>query len=271
MDNSSPDFESLRQTNPYGMEYWSARDLGPLLGYSKWENFQIAINRAKMACEQIGQDIADHFPDVRKMIETGKGAKRQVKDFSLSRFACYLIAQNGDPRKLEIAAAQAYFAVSTRENEVRQIRESQEQRLFLRERVAESNRELAATAEAAGVDSASFGRFENSGYAGLYGGMEPEAIKTHKGIATAEDLLDRIGNTELAANFFRITQAEQKLRVEGIKGEEHAVTAHQQVGQQVRAAISEISGVMPEDLAAEPSIKPLLEQKLRGKKLKEGE
>src|SRR5256885_2212036 len=114
MDTQSPDFESVKQISPYGVDYWSARQLAPLLGYARWENFEIAIKRAKTACEQVGQVAKDHFPDTTKMIQAGKGAQREVSDYSLSRFACYLIAQNGDPRKKEIAAAQAYFAIATR-------------------------------------------------------------------------------------------------------------------------------------------------------------
>jgi hypothetical protein len=148
---------------------WSARELAPLLGYNKWQNFGVAIRRAMTACEQVGQVVADQFTGVSKLIDAGKGAKRPVQDYLLSRFACYLIAQNGDPRKPEIAAAQAYFAISTRQHELAQLLEEQEERLKLRERVSEDNKALASAAYASGVLSQNFGTFQNAGYKGLYG------------------------------------------------------------------------------------------------------
>src|SRR5947209_3812465 len=146
METQSPDFESIKQVSPYQAEYWSARDLAPLLGYSNWQNFEVAIERGKTACSQVGQEIFDHFIDASKTIQTGKGAQREIKDYYLSRFACYLIAQNGDPRKPEIASAQAYFAISTRQHEIHQLFEEQQKRLQLRERVSENNRRLAEAA-----------------------------------------------------------------------------------------------------------------------------
>lgn len=254
---TKPDFESVKQTNPYGIEYWSARQLAPLLGYTKWENFEVAIRRAMTACQQIRQNVADHFPDARKMIQVGNGGQREVKDYTLSRFACYLIAQNGDPRKPEIAAAQAYFAIATRQNELHQLWEEQQKRLELRERVGENNKDLMIAARSAGVLSRNFGLFENAGYRGLYGGLGVDEIKSQKGIAPKEDILDRMGPIELAANDFRVTQIADKLRREGIVGQSKATETHHKVGEAIRNLIDEIGGAMPEDLPAEPSIKPL--------------
>ena len=199
MESQSPDFESIKQISPYQAEYWSARDLAPLLGYTKWQNFEVAVKRARTACEQVGQVVSDHFIAASKMVTIGSGAKREVKDYLLSRFACYLIAQNGDPRKPEIAAAQAYFAVSTRRHEIHQLYEEQQKRLQLRERVSENNRKLAEAAHQAGVLSRSFGEFQNAGYQGLYGGLDVEGIKTRKGLGKSEEVLDRMGRAELAA------------------------------------------------------------------------
>jgi DNA-damage-inducible protein D len=266
VEGHSPDFESIKQTNPYGAEYWSARDLAPLLGYSNWQNFQVAIKRGQTACEQVDQTVSDHFTGASKMVGLGSGAQREVKDYFLSRFACYLIAQNGDPRKPEIAAAQAYFAVSTRKHEVQQLYEEQQKRLQLRERVSENNLKLAEAAHRAGVLSRSFGEFQNAGYEGLYGGLDVEGIKARKGLGKGEEMLDHMGRAELAANDFRITQTEEKLRRERIVGQSRAIATHHEVGQRVREAIQEIGGAMPEDLPPEPSIKPLLSEKRRQRK-----
>ncbi len=160
MEAQSPDFESIKQISPYQAEYWSARDLAPLLGYNKWQNFEVAIQRAMTSCKQVGQTVADHFTDASKMVRLGSDAEREVRDYLLSRFACYLIAQNGDPRKKEIAEAQAYFAISTRKQELAQLLENQEERLRLRERVTENNKALAQAASQAGVLSQNFGVFQ---------------------------------------------------------------------------------------------------------------
>jgi DNA-damage-inducible protein D len=262
----SPDFESIKQISPYQAEYWSARDLAPLLGYNKWQNFEVAIQRAMTACEQVGQISSDHFTEASKAIIGGKGAKQTVKDYLLSRFACYLIAQNGDPRKKEIAEAQTYFAVSTRKQELAQLLEEQEERLKLRERVTENNKALSQAASQAGVLSQNFGVFQNAGYKGLYGGLGVTDIKERKQIDQREDLLDRMGRAELAANDFRITQTEERLRKEGTIGQTNAMDVHHEVGDKVRKAIKDIGGTMPEDLAPEPSIKPLLDAKNRKRK-----
>ena len=263
----APDFESIKNVSPYGQEYWSARDLAPLLGYSSsWQNFETAIRRAKTSCQQVGQEVTDHFNDAVKMVKLGSKAEREVKDYYLSRFACYLIAQNGDPRKPEIAAAQTYFATATREHEIDQLRAEQDKRLELRERVSDSNKTLAEAARRAGVLSTNFGRFNDAGYHGLYGGLGVEDLKAKKGIGVKEDVLDRMGRAELAANEFRITQTEEKLKRERIIGQAKAIETHHSVGQTVRKAIEEIGGTMPEELPAEPTIKPLLAEKKRKQK-----
>lgn len=266
MEAQSPNFESIKQISPYGAEYWSARDLAPLLGYNKWQNFEVAVQRAMTSCQQVGQNLPDHFTAASKVIIGGKGAKQTVKDYLLSRFACYLIAQNGDPRKKEIAEAQAYFAVSTRKQELAQLLEEQEERLKLRERVTENNKALAQAASQAGVLSQNFGVFQNAGYKGLYGELGVADIKERKRLDQREDLLDRMGRAELAANDFRITQTEDRLRKEGTIGQTNAMEVHHEVGKKVRKAIEDIGGTMPEDLAPEPSIKPLLNAKHRTQK-----
>lgn len=266
MEAQSPDFESIKQFSPYQAEYWSARDLAPLLGYNKWQNFEVAIQRAMTSCKQVGQIVPNHFTGVSKMVRLGSAAEREVKDYLLSRFACYLIAQNGDPRKKEIAEAQAYFAISTRKQELAQLLENQEERLKLGERVTENNKALAQAALQAGVLSQNFGVFQNAGYKGLYGELGVADIKEGKQIDQREDLLDRMGRAELAANDFRITQTEERLRREGIIGQTNAMDVHHEVGKKVRNAIQDIGGTMPEDLAPEPSIKPLLNAKHRKRK-----
>jgi DNA-damage-inducible protein D len=263
MNGQSPDFDSIKQISPYGADYWSARDLAPLLGYSKWQNFEVAIQRAMIACEQVGQIIPDHFTDASKVIIVGKGAKQTLKDYLLSRFACYSIAQNGDPRKKQIADAQAYFIISTRENELTHLLIEQEKRLHLRERVSENNKKLAEVASQAGVLSENFGIFQNAGYKGLYGGLGVAEIKEKKQVDQREELLDRMGRAELAANDFRITQTEERLQREGTSGQTEAIETHHKVGKKVRKAIEDIGGTMPENLAAEPSLKPLLDAKHR--------
>src|SRR6266566_9403979 len=240
METQSPNLESIKQTNSYGAESWSARDLMKILGYARWGNFKNAIERAEEACNNIGQSVDSHFLQAGKMINIGSGGQREVKDYLLSRFACYLIAQNGDPRKKEIAEAQAYFAVSTRKQELAQLLENQEERLKLRERVTENNKALAQAASQAGVLSQNFGVFQNAGYKGLYGELGIVDIKERKQINQREDLLDSMGQAELAANDFRITQTEERLRREGTIGQTNAMGVHHEVGKKVRNAIQDM-------------------------------
>jgi len=248
-------FEGLKKTNDHGAEYWSARDLQPNLGYSQWRRFEDAIKRAIVSCEQSGNDPSYHFAGVGKPIVGGKGAVQTVDDYHLSRFACYLIAQNGDPRKAEIALAQKYFAIQTRRQELSEQRAADMERLELRRQTAEEFKALSGAAEQAGVHSRMFGVFHDAGYKGLYGGMGNKAIKTHKGIADSENLMDRMNATELAANQFRMTQTRDKLGREGIHGEQNAIQTHLEVGREVRAAIKRIGGDMPENISAAEPIK----------------
>lgn len=264
--NEKPDFEAIKRFSPYETEYWSARELGNLLGYDSWRNFEAAIKRAMTSCRQTGQNVEEHFVKTNSLVELGSGSNRDLEDYLLSRYACYLIAQNGDPRKLEIALAQQYFIVSTRENELRQLKEDQEKRLQLRERMVEGNKRLAEAAHNAGVLSRNFGAFQNAGYRGLYDELNVEDIKNRKGIGQKEELLDRMGWSELAANDLRAALTEERLKKDGIVGQARASETHHEVGYKIRKAIADIGATMPEDLPAEPSIKPLLQESQRRKR-----
>lgn len=267
VEKGLPDFDSIRHLTSEGGEFWLARELAPLLGYAKWQNFEVAIKRATVALKQINQPVADHITGVSKMIPVGRGAKREVKDYGLTRFACYMIAQNGDPRKAEIATAQAYFATSARENELRELWEEQQMRLHLRERIGQNDQELVEAAYEAGVLPRNFKAFQDAGYEGLYGGLSLEELKAQKNIAAKEEAYDRMGREELAGNDFRITQTSAKLRRDHIIGQAKATQTHREVGETVRKAIEEIGGTMPEELPIEPSLKPMLAEKRRRKKL----
>lgn len=246
-------FEELKQVNDHGAEYWSARGLQPLLGYSQWRRFEDAIKRAQTSCAQSGNDPAYHFAGAGKMIGLGKGGQREVEDYHLSRFACYLIAQNGDPRKPEIAQAQKYFAIQTRRQELSEQLAADVERLELRKQTSEEFKALSGAAQQAGVQRRMFGIFHDAGYKGLYGGLGNEQIKARKGVPAKQQLMDRMNATELAANQFRMTQARDKLAREGIRDQQQAIRTHEQVGQEVRAAIARIGGERPENIpAAEP-------------------
>jgi len=243
-----PGFEDLKKTNDYGAEYWSARELQPLLGYRQWRGFEKAIQKAVTSCEQSGNDPAHHFARARKPIVGGKGAVQQVDDCHLSRFACYLIAQNGDPRKPEIANAQKYFAVQTRRQELSDQAAADLERLELRRQASEEFKALSGAAREAGVQSRLFGVFDDAGYKGLYGGRGVEAIKARKRIPEKEHLMDRMDTTELAANQFRMTQTRDKLARQRVHDQEQAIQTHKEVGREVRAAIQRIGGTLPENL-----------------------
>jgi len=237
-----------------GGEYWMARDIQQILGYSSWENFQKVIKKARMACESAGEDSSNHFHDIVKMVKAGSDAMVPKGDTFLSRYACYLIAMNGESGKSEIGIAQTYFAYQTRKQEISDKLTDAERRLQLRDRVKKANRSLTSIAKSAGVRNYAY--FHNAGYLGLYE-MGLADIKKRKGLHEKEDLLDRAGRTELAANEFRITQAGDKIIRDGINCEREAINTHQQVGQEVRNVIGKIGGKMPEDLPAEEPIKEL--------------
>ncbi len=262
---SGPDFDSIKHLNPYNVEYWEARELQPLLGYqSSWQNFEKVIKKAMVSCEATGNIVADHFNDAIKPIVGGKGAVQRTKDYYLSRLACYLIAMNGDPRKPTIAAAQQYFAVSTRAHEMHQLRQEQETRIQIRLQVVEGNKSLSEAAAQVGVRSESFGIFHDSGYLGLYA-MDSEDIRLHKGVPEGSEILDHMGSEELAANLFRITQTDGKLRRERIVGEDQAIETHFGVGRAIRNTLEELHAPLPEDLLSAPSIRKQLEDRRRAR------
>ena len=255
-------FEELKRVNEHGAEYWSARALQPLLGYSQWRRFEKAIERAVTACKESGNPPEHHFAGAGKPIAGGKGAVQVVDDFHLSRFACYLIAQNGDPRKPEIAQAQQYFAIQTRRQELSDQIAADTERLELRRQTSEEFKALSGAAQQAGVQSRMFGVFHDAGYKGLYDGLGTDAIKNRKGIPARDQLMDRMNATELAANQFRMTQTRDKLAREGVRSETQAIQAHEQVGREVRGAIERIGGTMPEQIPAVEHIKDV-EKRLR--------
>ncbi len=247
-------FEGARQVDEDGNEFWFARDLTSLLDYQQWRNFMLVIDKARQACEKSGRAVADHFADITKMVDIGYGAQREVADVRLSRYACYLIVQNGDPSKPVIANGQTYFAMQARRQELNDDEKfarlsEDEKRLAIRNELAEHNKQLAAVAKDAGVDTPlDYAIFQDHGYKGLYGGMGAKDIHARKGLKKSEKILDHMGSTELAANLFRATQAEEKLKRDNIGGKQHANQAHFEVGQKVRQTIQELGGTMPENL-----------------------
>ncbi len=263
-------FEDLKHINEYGQEYWLARELQEVLEYRQWRRFEDAIERAKEACQNSGFAVADHFADVGKMINLAKGATREVQDYQLSRYACYLTVMNGDPRKQVIAVAQTYFAVKTRQQELienyEELTENQK-RLAIREEIKHHNSSLADAAHEAGVvKPLDYAIFQNCGYMGLYGGLKAADIRARKGLKKSQDILDHMGSTELAANLFRATQTEEKLRREHIQGKTAANQTHFEVGKKVRQTIEELGGTMPEDLPTpEKSIQQLQREQEKGK------
>lgn len=259
---SEATFENIRHTNEYGQEFWYARELQQALEYSQWRRFEETIERAKTACLQSENSIEDHFANVGKMVSIGSGAQREIDDIMLSRYACYLIVMNGDPRKQIIAVGQTYFAVKTRQQELvnnyDQLTEDQK-RLAIRDEIKRHNKSLAEAAQMAGVEtSLDYATFQNYGYMGLYGGLKAQDIKRRKGLKKSQDILDHMGSTELAANLFRATQTDEKLRRENVQGKDAANRTHYEVGAKVRQTIAELGGTMPEDLPTpEKSVKQL--------------
>ena len=257
-------FENIKHIDENGNEYWLARELQETLNYKEWRKFDSVINKAKIACENSKAVVSDHFVGVDKMIELAKNAKRKVNDYRLSRYACYLIAQNGDSRKQVIALAQTYFAVQTRKQELSEKEYSalteDEKRVYQRNLTRKGNYSLNITAKNAGVKN--FDKFHNAGYKGLYNGETADDIAKRKGLRYREDILDNMGSDELVANLFRISQTEQKLKKESIKSEKVANETHFKVGQKIRNTIKELGGTMPEDLPTpEKSLKELEKRK----------
>jgi DNA-damage-inducible protein D len=257
-DRSYSRFEEAKRQDQDGKEFWSSRDLAKILEYVDYRHFEQVIAKARVACLQSGALEKDHFVDADEMIEIGKTAKREVSVVLLSRYACYLIIQNADPRKEVVALGQTYFAIQTRRQEISDQDRDAALRLKLREEMSFHNKNLAGAAKEAGVvDPIDYAIFQNEGYKGLYGGLTTKEIHGRKGLKKSQKILDHMGSTELAANLFRATQTEDKLRREGIKGKDAANQTHNEVGKKVRKTIQEIGGTMPEDLPAEESIKSL--------------
>lgn len=271
---SEQTFESIKHVNEYGEEYWLARELQPVLEYAQWRRFSDAIERAKLACKNSGFAVEDHFADVGKMVDIGSGAERQIDDVMLSRYACYLIVMNGDPRKEVIAIGQSYFAVKTRQQELidnyEQMSEDQK-RLAIRNEMIAHNKSLAEAAPMAGIaDQREYAIFQNKGYQGLYGGLGAKEIHVRKGLKKSQKILDHMGSTELAANLFRATQTDEKLRRENIQGKQAAYDTHYQVGKKVRQTIEELGGTMPEDLPTPQKSIAQIEREQEKRKLKSG-
>ena len=268
-------FEGIRQLDPDGNEYWSARKLARVLDYSEYRHFLPVIERAREACQNSGHSLADHIEDVLDMVAIGSGAQREVADVRLSRYACYLIVQNGDPSKPVIANGQTYFAMQTRRQELEdnakfaQLSED-DKRLAIRNELAAHNKYLAAAAKDAGVEtSLDYAIFQDHGYKGLYGGMGAKDIHARKGLKKSQKILDHMGSTELAANLFRATQAEEKLKREDVRGKQRANKTHLEVGQKVRKTIKELGGTMPELLPTpEQSVKQIESAKKKLEKKK---
>lgn len=272
-------FDDIKHIDENGREYWLARELQTLLQYAKWENFHKVIKTAQIACKISQQDVSTHFSEVKKMVEmptkprknqadnlgfpdVGKTKTKAITDYALTRYACYLIVMNGDPRKEVIALGQTYFAVKTREQEMAELYDrltEDEKRLFIRGSIKQKNMLLAEAAHRAGIiTQREYAIFQDAGYMGLYGGMTARDIAEHKGLEDGEEILDYMGGTELAANLFRITQTEEKMRREGTSTPAAANAAHYQVGKAVRDTIESLGGTMPEDLPTpEKSIKQL--------------
>ncbi len=257
-------FEQIKRTDENGNEFWTSRDLSKVLEYSEYRHFKPVIEKAKQACKKSNQKTENHFEDILEMVEIGSRAKRKTDSVKLSRYASYLIVQNADPAKEVVALGQTYFAVQTRLQEIRQTEEyntldtEDEKRLFLRNELKKHNAQLANAAKNAGViTNLDYAVFQNHGYKGLYGGLDAKGIHINKELKKSQKILDHMGSTELAANLFRATQAEEKLKREKIKGKNKANLTHYKVGKKVRQTIEELGGTMPENLPTTESIKKL--------------
>lgn len=266
IDKNNLSFEDIKHIDENGIEFWYARELQLVLDYKEWRKFENVINKAKESCKNSDINVFDCFVDVDKSIISGKGRKSIIKDYKLNRYACYLIAQNGDSRKKVIALAQTYFAVQTRKQEITEKEYSllteDEKRFYQRNLTRKGNYSLNQTAKKAGVKN--FDKFHNSGYKGLYNGETADDIAKRKGLRYREDILDNMGSDELIANLFRISQTEQKLRKDNIDTEKKACDTHNKIGKIVRKAIKEAGGTMPEDLPTpRKSLKQLEKEKIK--------
>ena len=264
LDVNNSVFESIKHIDEDGNEYWKARELMIILDYKRWDKFSNVIKAAQTACVSSKYLLNDHFSHVGEMINIGKGAKRKIDDYKLSRYACYLIAQNADPRKKVVSLAQTYFAIQTRRQEISDkeyaLLSEDEKRLHQRELTRKGNYSLNQTAKKAGVKN--FDKFHNSGYKGLYNGETANNIAKRKNLRYREDILDNMGSDELIANLFRISQTEQKIKNERITGEDNANKTHYKVGKKIRETIKELGGTMPEDLPTpDKSLKEIMKEK----------
>jgi DNA-damage-inducible protein D len=260
MDFSNSPFEKIKKINEYNAEYWTAREIYELLGYKDWRNFNSVIEKAKESCKNSNNDILEHFVDATKTIKMPKGAQKEVDDVMLSRYACYLIIQNADPSKETVAHGQTYFAYQTRKQELTEIELENQKRLIIRQEIKDHNKKLAEAAKDVGVkEPIDYAIFQDYGYMGLYGGLKARDIHARKQLKKSQNILDHMGSAELAANLFRATQAEQKLRREKglIRSKQNANQTHYEVGKKVRETIKELGGTMPENSPTVESIKKL--------------
>ena len=268
-------FENIKNTDENGNEYWMARQLSKALDYTDFRNFTGVIEKAWNACKNSGYNPIDHIVEANEMVSIGSNAEREMPSYKLSRYACYLIVQNADPSKEVVAIGQTYFAVQTRLQEIHQmdaynrLTNEEERRIFLRNEMSKHNTYLAAAAKNAGVQAGlDYAIFQNHGYMGLYGGLDAKSIHKQKSLKKSQQILDHMGSTELAANLFRATQTEEKLRNENIKGKQKANQTHYEVGSKVRRAIKEIGGTMPENLPTVESIKTVQKKLSKDEKKK---
>jgi DNA-damage-inducible protein D len=239
-------FETIKKIDDNGKEYWSSRELAKTLEYPDYRKFLNVIDKAKIACENSGEVIHNHFVHTDEMVAIGSGAERPIDTIYLSRYACYLIVQNSDPTKVVVAKGQTYFAIQTRRQEKADNLIEDNKRVFLREEMKKHNTSLTHTASGAGVEN--FAIFQNAGYKGLYGGLTMQDIHEKKKLKKSQKILDHMNSEELAANLFRATQTDAKIKRDNIKGQSSASLAHYEVGQKVRNTINSLGGTMPEEL-----------------------
>jgi len=256
-------FERSKHSTETNEEFWTSRNLAKILEYTDYRNFELVVKKAKQSCKNSGQSVKKHFVDTTEMITLGRTASRELSDIRLSRYACYLIMQNADPSKEIVALGQTYFAIQTRRQEIHQELVEDQKRIFLRGEITAHNKHLSEAASIAGVKN--YGLFTNYGYKGLYGGLDMQGIQKMKKLKKSQQILDHMCSEELAANLFRATQTDAKIRREKIHGEAVANQTHFEVGRKVRQTIREIGGIMPEQLPSSDNINKV---KTRIKKLR---